>query len=116
MVDTFSLFMLNRNASPSYVVYVRSLYASVFPNLEPSKFNEGLCCKWFASKLHSFTQYILADIIFLCKRAKIMTPALRQALEVAISKCTSYKTTGRPLNSKKISFDKLLRTSTITSK
>ncbi len=39
-----------------------------------------------------------------------MTPALRQALEVAISKCTSCKTTGRPLKYKKISFDKLLRT------
>ncbi len=47
---------------------------------------------------------------FPCKKAKIMTLVLKQALEVALSKCTSCKTTGRPLNSKKISFDKLLRT------
>ncbi len=64
-----------------------------------------------SSKLHSFTHYTLPDMIFLCKRAKIMTPALRQALEVAIfPSAPAAKTTGRPLNSKKISFDKLLRT------
>ncbi len=39
-----------------------------------------------------------------------MTLALKQALEVATSKCTSCKTTDQPLRSKKISFDKLLRT------
>ncbi len=49
-------------------------------------------------------------MMFLCHRGKIMTPALEQALEVAISKCTSCKTTGRSLNSKQISFDKLLGT------
>ncbi len=88
-----------------------ALYIHLFSRISSLlSFNEGLYCKWFASKLHSFTHYTLPDMIFLCKRAKIMTPALRQALEVAISKCTSCKTTGRPLNSKKISFDKLLRT------
>ncbi len=88
----------------SYFSSVRSIYGSVFPNLEPCKFNEGLYCKWFASKLHSFTHFTLPDMVFLCKRAKIMTPALKQAL-VAISKCTSCRTTG-----KKISFYKLLWT------
>ncbi len=56
-----------------------------------------------ASQLHALLR---PDMISLCKQAKIMTPVLKRALEAALSKCTSCKTTGRPL----ISFDKLLRT------
>ncbi len=48
----------------SYSSSFFSIYASVFSNLEPIKINEGLYCKWLASKLHSFTHYPLPDIIF----------------------------------------------------
>jgi len=75
-----------------------------------SKFSNGKFCKWFAFKFHAFTHFTLPDMVHICKTANVLTPVLRQALQLAIEKCTSCKSTNRPLNSKKISFDKLLRT------
>ncbi len=93
----------------SFFSSVRSLFAMPNLPLNASEFNEGRYCKWFAFKLHSFTHYQLSDMLHLCRQANILTPPLRQALKVALEKCTSCKTTGGPLNSKKVSFDKIIR-------
>ncbi len=61
-------------------------------------------------KTSRFTQNSLPDMVFLCKQAKVMKPLLNEALEVAITKCTSRQKTCCPLYSKKIFFDRLLRT------
>ncbi len=66
-------------------------------------------CKRFAFKLHSFTHYQLYDMVLIWQRANILTGPLKQALKLALEKCTSCKTTGRPRNSKELSFDKMLR-------
>ena len=44
----------------------------------------------------------------MCKRDNILSLVLRQALTTFASKCTSCKSTGRPSNSRKVSFGKLL--------
>ena len=45
----------------------------------------------------------------ICKRAKILTPVLSQALDSVFEKCTLCKQTGRPLHSRKVSFNRLLQ-------
>ena len=98
-----------KSSMGTFLASARSLYAMPDIPLDSSRFSEGRYCKWFAFKLHSFTHYQLPDMLYLCRKANILTPALRQALQIALKKCTSCKTTGRPLNSKKVSFDKILR-------
>ncbi len=92
-----------------YSSTVRSLLASVNRSIEPANFSVGRYCKWFAYKLHAVTHYQLPDMLYICKKAGILTPPLCQALKDLLDKRTICKTTGRPLNSKKVSFDKILR-------
>ncbi len=78
-------------------------------SIEPANFNVGRYCKWVAYKRHAVTHNQLPDMLYIRKTAGILTPPLCQALKDAHNKCTICKTTGRPLNSKKASFDKILR-------
>ncbi|CAN8075231.1 unnamed protein product [Agarophyton chilense] len=69
---------------------------------------DGGIAKKFASKLHGFTHMPLDDMKEICRRAHVLTPVLKQALKVALDKCTSCRTTGRPLAFRKLSFRRLL--------
>ena len=66
--------------------------------------------KAFATRLHVYTHMTVANMEELCKKAGILTPVLRQALQASYNKCLSCKTNGRPLATRKISFNKFLRT------
>ena len=72
------------------------------------KFSEGRAAKRLAIKLHGYTHLPLSDMITICTRGGVMNPILKQALERVIHKCTSCSQTGRPLNSRKVSFGKIL--------
>ncbi len=85
----------------------RSLFEIPKLPLNAAEFNEGRYCKWFAFNSHSFTHCQLSNMLHLCRKANVMAPPLRQPLKVALEKCTTCKTTGRPLNSEKVSFDKI---------
>lgn len=77
---------------------------------EYKKYNNGKAARRFANKLHSYTHLHIDDMVTLCERGGVMTPVLRQALEVAAENCSSCKETGRPSTSKKVSFSKVLST------
>jgi len=96
------------SAFSSYFTSARSLFSTKL-QFDKAKFSDGKFCKWFASKLHAFTHYPLTDMISICADGKVLTPNLRQALKVAADKCISCKTTGRPKNQRKVSFDKLIK-------
>lgn len=44
----------------------------------------------------------------ICRRAGVLNLVLKQALQASIDKCTTFKSTIRPLSSKKIAFRRLL--------
>ena len=58
-------------------------------------------------KLQGYSHLSAEDMCELCKRAGILNPKLRQAHQSAFEKRTNPKSTGRPLNSRKISFTKI---------
>jgi len=72
-----------------------------------TRFSNGKIARRFANKLHGYSHLHLDDMIKLCQRGGVLTPILRQALKSAFDKCTSCKSTGRPVDSRKISFGRI---------
>ena len=70
----------------------------------------GTTAKAFATRLHVYTHMTVANVEELCEKAGILTSVFRQALQAAYNKCVSCTTTGRPLATRKLSFNKFLRT------
>lgn len=50
----------------------------------------------------------MADTVALCKRGGVINAVLHQALKSVIDKCSTCRSTGRPLKSRKVSFGKIL--------
>ena len=73
-----------------------------------NKYTDGKAAKRFAIGLHGYNHLPVTDMNLLCKRAGVLNPVLKQALEAAFAKCTSCRVTGRPLRSLKVSFGRLL--------
>ena len=72
------------------------------------RFQYGKIAQRFANKLHGYYHLSLPDMTTLCRRGGVMTPVLKQALEKDAKKCTSCKEICRPLQSRKISFHRIL--------
>ena len=62
----------------------------------------------FAKNLHMYSHLRPDDMKTLCKRAGVLTGVLSKALDEAFARCTSCQSTGRPLQSRKISLSKIL--------
>ena len=95
-----------------YFSSFRSLYGSDrtnHPSRKESPRFMGRSAMAFARKLHMYSHLPLRDMKLLCQRGGILQPVLKQALAKVIDKCTSCKSTGRPLNVRKVSLNKLLR-------
>ena len=61
-----------------------------------------------SSKLHGYSHLSFEDMRTLCQRGDVLTPVLEQALRKVAGRCSSCKQTGRPANSRKISFSRIL--------
>ena len=72
------------------------------------RFTHGKIAGRFASKLHGYSHLSFEDMKTLCQRGDVLTLVLEQALRKAASRCSSCKQTGRPANSRKISFARIL--------
>ena len=93
----------------SYFATYRTLFSNNDRSaLKRAKFSDGRVARGFAVQLHGFSHLSLQDVLTLCKRGGVLTPILRQALDTVVTKCTSCKSTGRPLISRKISSSKIL--------
>ena len=83
-----------------YFSSFRSLYGSdrtQHPSRKESPRFMGKSAMAFARKLHMYSHLPLRDMKLLCKRGRILQPVLKQALRRVIEKCSSCKSTGRPL-------------------
>ena len=98
------------SAFKTYFASVRSFnsLAARQPSANMNKYKDGKAAKLFAIRLHGYTHLPVTDMNLLCKRAGVLTPVLKEALEAAFAKCTSCRVTGRPLRSRKVSFGRLL--------
>jgi len=90
----------------------RSFHSTLLSNDQTkhsaSRYHDAKYARMFAVRLHTFTHLTTRDMKEICTRAKILTPVLAQALEAVFDKCTSCKSTGRPVHSRKVSFSRVL--------
>ena len=75
-----------------------------------TKLRDGKVSRRFANKLHFYTHLHFDDMVLLCERVNVLNPILKQALSFSFRRCTSCEKIGRPLSSKKVSFEKILAT------
>ena len=78
------------------------------PSANMNKYTDGKAAKRFSIRLQGYNHLPVTDMNVLCKRAGVLTPVLKQALEAAFAKCTSCRVTGRLLCSRKVLFCRLL--------
>ena len=62
----------------------------------------------FAKKLHVYSHLAPDDMKTLCKRAGVLNRVLSTAIDEAFRRCNSCQSTGRPLQSRKVSLSKIL--------
>lgn len=69
--------------------------------------SDGKIAKRLALKLQLFLHLPFGDMCTICESGR-SPPIFRQSLRAVVAKCTTCKSTGRPLRSRKLSFSKLL--------
>lgn len=72
------------------------------------KYDDAQHAKQFALRFHTYTHMPPKDMKKICNRAGIMTPTLSAALDDVYDNCKICCTTGRPLNTNKVSFNTVL--------
>ena len=82
-----------------------SLLGEIDKKDDSSKFSDQRYARQFAVRLHTFTHFSPKDMKQLCRRAGILTPTLSQSLDSVYEDCTTCKSSGRPLQSRKVSFN-----------
>lgn len=85
-----------------------SLVSSRKNNRNPVMDLDRKAAQRFAAKLHGYTHLSAQDMETICKRASVLTPLIKDELQEAYQNCTSCQQTGRPVNSRKISFSRIL--------